>query len=354
MDKGLNRSILERHKPSLLVLASQLSAAALNGFAKFFETGDDPVHPFQVLFVRFLITGLASTFYLWYTKAPNFPLGLPELRSLLALRAAAGIFAAFGFYFSIMYLKLSEATALNFLGPLVAMILTRYLHFGTFEVIDRIGALVALCGVLFVVQPDTLFGSQSTSTRTAQSVAGESAKSRMMGIGFGLISVCGGAAALTAIRYIGSREHPIVSVMYFAWTIVIITMVAFSLMESIHLTTSVLSWLKLVPLGVFGFAMECLLTAGIADDASSAATIMIYSQVAWALLLDWVVWHSQVNTLALVGIASVVTSLIVVSSAKEWNWLRKGRYNIVSQNLPDEEEVTDVEVVEMQPSSSIV
>ncbi|GKT66977.1 integral membrane protein DUF6 [Colletotrichum tofieldiae] len=195
MDKGLNRSFLERHKPSLLVLASQLSAAALNGFAKFFETGDDPVHPFQVLFVRFLITGVASTFYLWYIKTPNFPLGLPELRSLLALRAAAGVFGAFGFYFSIMYLKLSEATALNFLGPLVAMILTRYLHFGTFEVIDRIGALVALLGVIFVVQPDTLFGSQSTITRIAQSVVDESAKSRMMGIGFGLISVCGGAVS---------------------------------------------------------------------------------------------------------------------------------------------------------------
>ncbi|KAK1962090.1 hypothetical protein LY78DRAFT_268224 [Colletotrichum sublineola] len=36
---------------------------------------------------------------------------------------------------------------------------------------------------------------------------------------------------------------------------------------------------------------ECLLTAGIAEDGSSVAIIMIYSQVAWALLLDQVVWH---------------------------------------------------------------
>ncbi|KAI8246632.1 hypothetical protein K4K57_003560 [Colletotrichum sp. SAR 10_99] len=98
MDKGLSRSFLERHKPSLLVLASQISAAALNGLAKLLETGDEPIHPFQVLFVRFFITGIGATIVLWRTQAPSFPWGLPELRPLLALRAAAGVFGAFGFY----------------------------------------------------------------------------------------------------------------------------------------------------------------------------------------------------------------------------------------------------------------
>ncbi|KAK1621618.1 hypothetical protein BDP81DRAFT_387644 [Colletotrichum phormii] len=342
----------------MLVLASQLSAAALNGFAKFFETGEDPVHPFQVLFVRFLITGTACTFYLWFTKAPNFPLGLPELRWLLVLRAAAGVFGAFGFYFSIMYLKLSEATALNFLGPLTAMILIRYLDYGTFEVIDRIGAFVALIGVILVVQPDALFGSKPTLASAAQSIADGSPKGRMMGFGFGLISVCGGAVALTAIRSIGTREHPLMSIMYFAWTIVTVSTVAFLLMDSVHLTTTVMSWVKLIPLGIFGFTMASLnlwkftISTGIANDVSSAATIMIYSQVGWALLLDWIVFHSQVNLLTLIGIGGVVTSLIVVSSAKEWKWLRKGRYEVVEQDSLDERE-PDEEVVEMRPNSSV-
>ncbi|WDK23039.1 integral membrane protein DUF6 [Colletotrichum graminicola] len=196
MGKAMSRSFLERHKPSILVLASQFSAAALNGPAKLFETEDDPMHPFQVLFVRFLITGLASALYLCYTGAPNFPLGLPEVRPLLALRATAGVFGAFGFFFSIMYLKLSEATALNFLGPLAAMILTRYLHSRTFEVTDRVGALMALLGVVLVVQPDALFGSQPTLTSPTQSSAEASATSRMTGVGFGLVGVCGGSVSL--------------------------------------------------------------------------------------------------------------------------------------------------------------
>lgn len=77
---------------------------------------------------------------------------------------------------------------------------------------------------------------------------------------------------------------------------------------------------------------------------------MIYSQVLWALLLDWVVWNAKVNLLALIGIASVVTSLVVVSSAKEWMWFRKTRYQAIDP-IEDEE---DEEVLELQPGSSVV
>ncbi|KAJ0279149.1 hypothetical protein CBS470a_009395 [Colletotrichum nupharicola] len=283
MDKGLSRSFFERHKPSLRVLASQISAAALNGLAKLLETGDEPIHPFQVLFVRFFITGIGATIVLWRTQAPSFPWGLPELRPLLALRAAAGVFGAFGFYFSIMYLKLSEATALNFLGPLIAMILIRYLDFGTFEVVDRIGALVALVGVILVVQPDGLFDHKAAILSAAQTVTGGDTKGRMMGFGFGLLSVCGGAVsispmetrpslipqvALTAIRSIGPRAHPLFSVNYFAWTVVSLTSISFILMKSIHLTRDPIAWLKLTPLGVFGFTMAVEQSVSEEDEGS--------------------------------------------------------------------------------------
>ncbi|KAL0932735.1 integral membrane protein duf6 [Colletotrichum truncatum] len=351
MEKSSSRSFLERHKPSLLVLTSQISAAALNGLAKFLETGDAPVHPFQVLFVRFLITGIGSTLLLWRTQDPNFPWGMPELRPLLALRAMAGVFGAFGFYFSIMYLKLSEATALNFLGPLAAMILTRYLDFGTFEVVDRVGALVALLGVILVVQPDGLFDHEAAMISATQTVTDGGTKGRMMGFGFGLLSVCVGAAALTAIRCIGQRAHPLLSVNYFSWTVVSITTISFFLMKSIHLTRSPIAWLKLMPLGIFGFTMEYLLTAGIANDSSSAATIMIYSQVLWALLLDWVIWRASVNLLAMIGIASVVASLFLVTSAKELAWLWESKHQALEQTVSNEE--LDEELAEMRPALSV-
>lgn len=44
---------------------------------------------------------------------------------------------------------------------------------------------------------------------------------------------------------------------------------------------------------------------------------MIYSQVLWALMLDSIVWHVKVNIWTVIGVASVVSSLTLVSLAKE-------------------------------------
>lgn len=44
---------------------------------------------------------------------------------------------------------------------------------------------------------------------------------------------------------------------------------------------------------------------------------MIYSQVLWALMLDSIVWHVEVNLWTIIGVASVVSSLTLVSLAKE-------------------------------------
>lgn len=58
---------------------------------------------------------------------------------------------------SILYLTLSQATALNFLAPMGAMMLSKYTDHGTFNSIDRLGTAVALAGVVMVTQPDGIF-----------------------------------------------------------------------------------------------------------------------------------------------------------------------------------------------------
>lgn len=61
-----------------------------------------------------------------------------------------------------MYLTLSQATALNFLAPMGAMILSKHLDHGNFNFIDRAGAVIALAGVVMVVQPEEIFKSGET------------------------------------------------------------------------------------------------------------------------------------------------------------------------------------------------
>ena len=60
---------------------------------------------------------------------------------------------------SIAYISLSEATALNFLAPLGALILTRYLDSGMIALGDAIACAVALASVVLVLQPRSVFGT---------------------------------------------------------------------------------------------------------------------------------------------------------------------------------------------------
>lgn len=99
LDSGI-RSLVEPYRPSLFVLASQVAAATLNAAAKFIETIAEPVHPFFILYIRMLITGLGCTWYLWHIgsfKSEVF-IGESDVRGFILLRAFGGVCGATGFF----------------------------------------------------------------------------------------------------------------------------------------------------------------------------------------------------------------------------------------------------------------
>jgi drug/metabolite transporter (DMT)-like permease len=77
-------------------------------------------------------------------------------------------------------------------------------------------------------------------------------------------------------------------------------------------------WILLLALGVLGFALQFLLTAGLQLDKSSKATSMMYTQVIFALTFDWAIWG------VLPGMWSFVGGLIVIGSTL-WSALHKGQ-----------------------------
>ncbi|KAK8092910.1 hypothetical protein PG999_014497 [Apiospora kogelbergensis] len=335
-------SVLARHRAPLLVLGSQLMAAVLHALARILETrsgSQDHVHPFTVLQVRLLVTALGCTAYLGWAKTPDFPLGPPELRPLLALRAVGGLFGACGFYVSISYLSLSEATALNFLAPLGALILTRFLDNGIIALLDGVSCAVALVSVVLVLQPEPLFGT------TAGGEAGALAhgvspdpNASLKGTLAGMVGVAGGIVSGVSFSRLNCSD-----VNYFSWGVFVVTSIGSIVLPGVVWPSDLGSWCLLLVLGLVGFCMEYLLTAGLGSDRSPSATIMIYSQVLWAILLDWLIWHSGVNSLTVVGCVGVILSLTMAS-------LTQGTYAAVDTELEVDSELYDIdsEVAERQ------
>jgi len=76
-------------------------------------------------------------------------------------------------------------------------------------------------------------------------------------------------------------------------------------------------WGYLIFLGICGFAMQFLLSAGLQHEKSSRATLMVYTQMLFALLFDKLVFGTNPNLLSLLGSSLILSSAIYIAIQKE-------------------------------------
>lgn len=375
------QSLYEANYGALLVLISQFFGNLMNLATRLLETPGhhgSAMHPFQILFIRQTITALLCTIYALYTRSiPHFPLGPRGVRLLLVARGLGGFGGVFGIYFSLLYLPLSEATVLTFLAPILTCYACSLLIPGeTFTRQQQIAGFVSLAGVVFIARPSSFFASASpqhasapvtaaNSTITAptnSTISSEAAgmsqsptsHQHLIAIGIAMIGVIGSTGAMTSIRAIGSRAHPFVSINYFSTWSAIVSLVCLALFPSVkfRLPGNLIEWSLLISLGLCGFVMQFLLTAGLAyggpsptsrDEASSKsrdveaeplprqssntiskpkasgtrATAMIYTQMLFALTGDKIVFGVTPGTMSWIGSGLILAGAIWVAAARD-------------------------------------
>ncbi|KAF7512423.1 hypothetical protein GJ744_001358 [Endocarpon pusillum] len=280
-----------RNKGVVLVLLAMVFGSGMNVAARLLETDGGhgkAMHPFQILFARMSITVLLTLFYGFYTRIPNFPFGSKAVRLLLIARGVGGFFGVFGMYWSLLYLPLAEATVLTFLAPILTCYACSLLiKEETFSRQQQIAGFLSLVGVVFIARPGSLLmssdahqdaghnlsmvHSNTTSPVSATSPPSSNASQptqhqHLLAVLFAMVGVLGATTALTTIRKIGTRAHPLISVNYFSSWCTIVSSVAVLAAPSVgfRLPANVQEWGLLIMLGMFGFVMQFLLTAGLA------------------------------------------------------------------------------------------
>jgi drug/metabolite transporter (DMT)-like permease len=139
-------------------------------------------------------------------------------------------------------------------------------------------------------------------------------------------------SAYTLIRVIGDRAHALMSVNYFAFLATVGSTVALLAIPDIGFRQpqEAKEWVLLVTMGVFGFALQFLLTAGLQLDKSSKATSMLYAQIIFALGFDWGIWG------VVPGAWSMFGGLVVIASTL-WSALQKPQGKVEKKGDTDEE-----------------
>lgn len=324
-------SFWARNRGVVLVATAQLFGALMNLFARLLEL-DAGMHPFQILFARMSLTTLFSVIYAYKTQVPFFPMGPKGVRWLLVIRGFTGFFGIYGMWYSMMYLPLAEATVITFLGPSVAGYICHVWLHEPFTRKEQLASYVALAGVIFIAKPATLFHSGDNAPTTAMEVIVNTTSTahhpqttdeatpaqRLSAIAWALLGVLGGACAISSLRCIGKRVHPLISVNYFSMWCVILSTTVLTLAPILNiaqpelhfaLPASLKQWAFLIFLGSCGFIMQVLFTAGVASEKSNRATAMVYTHMLFAAGFDrWVFGHEM-------GFVSVIGCGLIIGSA---------------------------------------
>ncbi|KAH8175705.1 eamA-like transporter family protein [Sarocladium implicatum] len=318
----------QRNKPAILVAVAQMFAALMNMSARLLEIEGDGMHPFQVLLIRQAATTFVCMVYMWWSKTPDAPMGKRELWPLLILRGFSGFFGIFGMWYSMMYIPLADATVLTFLSPGVAGVVCYFALREPFTRIEQLATGVALCGVVLIAQPASLFSSTEDGSNRTKDGDGEgdvTAQDRLKAIGFAMLGVCGAACAFTCIRTIGRRAHPIISVNYFGAVCTIICASALVICPLLDIgqpdirwitPTSAKQWLLFLLLGSSGFIMQYLLTYGLSLDKTNRANAMVYTHMLFAVGVDRWVFHHSMGLLSVAGCSLILGSAVTVMVMK--------------------------------------
>ena len=183
---------------------------------------------------------------------------------------------------------------------------------------QQIAAGISLFGVILIARPTAFFSSPSPDVPPPDSqdpASSVSPTQRLIAIGVALIGVIGATGAYTTIKWIGQRAHPLISVNFYAlWCTVVSTLLLATVPGiDFRLPESAREWMLLTSLGVFGFLMQFLLTAGLAYEKSSRATMMTYAQMVFAVAADKIVWGTTLGAWGLAGSALIMGSTVYVA-----------------------------------------
>lgn len=216
------------------------------------------------------------------------------------LRGTAVLTATMTFFSALSYLPQAEATAINFLAPLLVLCMAPFILKEPSRMFRWVAALCGFIGVLIVVRPGSGL--------------------HPVGVMFGLIT-----AGIFSLQFMVTRKlAEDDSMTTLLWTGLIGTaissvLVLFYLSDLVRIITEYnwLDWLVLGSTGVFGTLGHWLQIKAYQNAPASLLAPFVYLQIVAATTIGWVIWKQFPDALSWLGIV-IVCGSGVTASVVEW------------------------------------
>ncbi|ORX91035.1 hypothetical protein K493DRAFT_229058 [Basidiobolus meristosporus CBS 931.73] len=290
----------------ILVATSSLAFSTMSLFVKLVGFNFPPM---EIVFIRSILQFGLAIISCWYMGV--FPWGEPSLRKGLVVRGFAGSVGLALFYYSLTKLPLSDATVLFFVSPIFTAILARLFLKESYSLFDQAASVVSFTGVIFVAQPEFLFGARKSNPSDIDST------SRIIAC---VACVCGSVAssiAFVTIRQLGLGVHYMVHVVYFGGISSIFSLIVSLIFEPVKIPSTLYDWVGLSVISVSAFVGQGLLNYGLQLAPSGPATLMRNFDIVFAFIFGITIFKEIPAMNSLLGTGLILCSTIGMG-IKKW------------------------------------
>ncbi|WP_406624866.1 DMT family transporter [Acidovorax sp. SDU_ACID1] len=220
------------------------------------------------------------------------------------LRGVAMLMATLMFFSALRYLPQAEATAINFLAPMIVLALAPWLLREPPRLSRWVACGVAFAGVLVIVRPGGGL--------------------HPLGVALGLFTACCMAAQYIATRRVAA-DDPFTSIVWSGavGTVCLTLALPWYLPQALPVLKALgpAQWALLVSTGVSGALGHLLQIGAYRNAGASTLAPFVYLQIISASAVGWLVWGHFPDALTWLGIAIICASGMGIGCL-EW---RRGR-----------------------------
>lgn len=278
-----------------LMILSTFAFAIVNTIIKFM----DEYSEYQLVFFRSIVS---LTITLVQMRLLNInPLGVN--RPILLLRGVSGFIALILMYILIKNVSLGSAVMLQYLSPIFTAIIAVFLLKEKIKIKQWFYLLLCAIGVGVL-------------------------KWSSMGLSFQMLLLGLGSAGLSGLAYNCIRicketDHPLVAVFYFPLVGTPLALF-FTFFLSEWITPSWEDIGLILILGFFTQVAQVSMTRALHSDKAANVAVFKYLGVVHAFVIGWLVFGEPISLLTILGIAIIVTGIILFSKKDNYKLHKSG------------------------------
>lgn len=249
------------------------------------------------------------------------PLGPPAVRGWLWVRGGVGGAAVICFFYAIQHLPLPSAVTLQFTTPPFAAAFAVCFAGEKWMVLDMVGAVVCLLGVVLIAHPAWLFGEDETATQPSPS-SDASQGDDFVAIAIALLGAAFAGLAYMSVRKIGHAVSANVMVLYYSCLSLPITLLGSKgLLDEWNIwgggsDFALGDWCWMLLTGITAYSGQYLTNLGLQHESAATGTLATVTQLVWIYGFELAFLHEPISFWSIAGTVLILGFMVVVGLLK--------------------------------------